>query len=73
MNQIIADNMKAYIKGELEANHYKRCQFGFPFDGRDLCHFLADPGCECWGEYIEIARIPQRKDFYACELRKVKP
>ena len=69
MDQIIVDNMKKYIKDQLEENGYKRCMFGFHFDGQDLCHFLVDPACGRYGEYIEIAQIPQRKDFYKCRLK----
>jgi hypothetical protein len=69
MNQIIADSMKKYIKDQLEENGYKRCTFEFPFDGQDLCHFLVDPACGHYGEYVEISRIPQRKDFYKCRLK----
>ena len=70
--QIIADNMKAYVEDQLEENRYRRCQFGFPFEGEASCHFLADPGCTFYGHYHEIPQIPQRKDFYTCNLRKVK-
>jgi hypothetical protein len=69
MDQIIVDNMKKYIKDQLKENGYKRCMFGFPLDDLDLCHFLADPACGHYGEYIEIPRIPQRKDFYKCRLK----
>ncbi len=66
--QIIADNMKQYIKDQLEEEG--RCLFRFYWPDGYRCHFLVDPDCGHYGERKDIDTIPTRSEFYGCRLEE---
>jgi hypothetical protein len=64
MNQIIATNMKKYIKEQITENG---CNFTCKIENEQYCHFLVSPECGFYGE-MHTLDLPKRQEFYRCRL-----
>jgi len=65
MNQIIAPNMKDYIREQI--NEAGNCNFKCNLQEEQYCHFLTTPECGFYGE-MHTLDLPERQEFYRCRL-----
>jgi hypothetical protein len=55
------------VNDDLKSNNYSKCNWRCEVDGDYLCHFLFDPKCQRYGEFVELD-LPKRREFYKCKL-----
>jgi hypothetical protein len=67
MKQIIEQNMKRYIRNQIEENG--KCNFDCLINDDKYCHFLANPECGYYSE-MHTFDFPQRQEFYRCRFPK---
>mgnify|MGYP006269479357 CR=1 FL=1 len=73
MRQMICHNLKNIIRQELEDSDYKTCRWRTePINKKTYCHFLANSGCGFWNPECDKIELPQRNEFYPCDLPQMR-